>query len=93
MTEIRCKSPTCVINADQTRGRLFTPPKDSIGVESIWCPKCIEVVGHLQFYAQETADMIREKYKSYKDTNLPKEVKLFLEAYTREILKELSAEL
>lgn len=93
MTEIRCKSPTCVINADQTRGRLFTLPKDSIGVESIWCPKCIEVVGHLQFYAQETADMIRTTYKEYIDTNLPSEVKTFLEAYTREILRKLNAEL
>lgn len=92
MSEIRCTSPTCIVR-DQVRGRMFTPPEDAKGLAETWCPDCIKIVGHLQFYSQQTADMIRNIYHSYIDTNLPKEVKTFLEAYTREILKELSAEL
>lgn len=92
MSEIRCQSPICLVK-DQVRGRMFTPPTDAKGITEVWCPECIKVTTQMQFFSQETAEMIRNTYKSYIDTNLPKETKLFLQAYTQEIMKNLGAEL
>lgn len=89
---IRCQSLICIVK-DGVRGRMFEPPKDAKGVAEVWCPSCIQVTKQIQFYAGETAIMIRKVYNSYASTELPKEVKLFLKAYTGEILQNLGEEL
>lgn len=90
---IRCKSSFCITNPDGIKGRLFTPAEKAQGVAKIWCDNCMNLGKQLSFFANETANMIRRIYVSYEDTDLPKEVKLFLTAYTREIMDELGQEL
>lgn len=92
MTEIRCQSPFCIVK-DQVRGRMFEPSEDAQGLNKVWCPTCIKLGTQINFYAHETAEMIRRVYNSYAETKLPKEVKLFLEAYTNEIMQQLGEEL
>lgn len=47
----------------------------------------------MNFYANQTATMIRTVYQEYINTELPKEVKMILEQFTRELIKELGEEL
>lgn len=89
---MKCQSSICIVK-DGVRGRTFEPPKGAKGVSEIWCPVCIMITQQIQFYAGETADMVRKVYNSYVSTELPKEVKLFLKAYTAEILQNLGKEL
>lgn len=90
---MKCKSPICIQRPDQTRGREFEPPKDAQGIAKIWCPQCIELTKHLQFYARQTAEMIRAKWQAYAETELPHEVQLFMDAFVRELLLEFGEEL
>lgn len=90
---MRCKSPICIKDADGIRGREFTPSKDAQGISAIWCNQCIKLYGELSFYSQQTADMIHGIYEEYINTDLPSEVKLILEQFTREILTQLNSEL
>lgn len=89
----RCASPLCVTNPDGTKGREFTPPTNAQGVNLVWCPACLRTAQEMEFFTLQTAQMIRGVYKSYIDTELPKEVKLFLEQYTVEILRKLNQQL
>lgn len=90
---MRCQSPICITNKDGIRGREFTPPQDAQGISAIWCDQCIKLYGELSFYSQQTADMIHGIYEEYNSTDLPNEVKLILEQFTREILTQLNSEL
>lgn len=90
---MRCTSPICIINKEGIRGREFTPPEDAQGISANWCSPCIRLYGELSFYAQQTADMIRSTLEEYRNTDLPKEVLLILEQFTREILTQLNSEL
>ncbi len=92
MDEIRCKSPICIV-VNNVRGRMFTPPERAVGMSQVWCPDCIKISAQINFYAAQTANMIRGVYNSYIDTELPKEVKLILEQFVIEILKNLNEEL
>lgn len=92
MTEQHCTSSFCIVK-DGVRGRLFTPPEDAEGIAKVWCPQCIQLSTEINFFSHQTAIMIRKTYKQYMDTELPKEVKLFLEQYTRELIGLLGEEL
>lgn len=92
MNEIRCSSPTCIVQ-DGVKGRLFTPPKQAQGLAGSWCPQCIKLNGEVRFFTGQTANMIRNKYLEYHETNLPEEVKLILTQFTRELIQELGEEL
>lgn len=70
---------------------MFTP--SGTGLESIWCAECIRTGKEMQFFSSKTANMIRQNYLAYADTNLPKPVALFLKQFVIEILKELNEEL
>lgn len=89
---MRCKSPFCVVQ-DQVRGREFEPPKDAQGLASVWCPICVQLSAQIQYFSTETAQMIRGMYRAYTDTELPKEVKLILEQFARELIQMLGEEL
>lgn len=93
MNQVRCQSTFCVVNADQTRGRLFTIPENAEGITKIWCPSCLQISRQITFFSSQTADMIRQVYREYVQTNLPKEVILILEQFTREIIQQLGDEL
>lgn len=92
MSEVKCSSPICKTNADGSRGVMFTPG-DVDGIAKIWCPECIRTSTEIQFFTSNTAQMIRGVYKSYIDTELPREVKLILEQFAREIVQKLNEEL
>lgn len=87
---MRCKSPFCIIK-DNIRGREFKP--SGTGLSEVWCPACIKLQGEVQFFSSQTADMIRNTYNEYIDTDLPKEVKLILEQFTIDLLQQLNSEL
>lgn len=89
--QTRCSSPICIVQ-NSVRGRLFTPPENAKGVNAIWCPECIKITGQMNFYAHQTAEMIRGVYNQYKDTDLPKNVKLILEQFVAELLRNLNEE-
>lgn len=89
---IRCTSPICIV-IDNVRGRTFVPRENAEGVAKTWCPECIQISNQLLFFSQKTAQMIRTVYKSYIDTELPKPVKLILEQFAREVIKNLNEEL
>lgn len=89
---MRCKSPICTVK-DGVRGIEFTPAEDSQGMHRIWCPGCIRLSKELVFWSGETAEMIRDVYRAYIDTDLPREVKLILEQFAREIVQKLNEEL
>lgn len=86
---IRCSSPIC-ITQDGTKGRLFEPGK---GINAHWCKECIKLSAEMNYYANQTATMIRTVYQEYIETDLPKEVKMILEQFTRELVKQLGEEL
>jgi len=88
----RCKSQFCIVK-DGIRGREFTPPENAEGIAKVWCPDCVRMANQVTFYASRTANMVRTTYKAYVDTELPKEVKLILEQFAMEIVKELGEEL
>lgn len=90
---MRCISPICITDKEGVRGREFTPPEDAQGISANWCPQCIRLYGEISFYSQQTVNMIRSTYEEYKNTDLPKEVKLILEQFTRELLAQLNSEL
>lgn len=87
----KCNSPFCVVNKDKTRGREFEPTEEGIG--KLWCPQCVELSIQIQFFSAQTADMIRKTYKEYVETNLPKNVKLILEQFARELIGKVGEEL
>ena len=89
---IRCTSPYCIVQ-NEVRGRMFTPSDSADGLEKVYCPTCIKLGMQIQFYSTETANMIRNIYKTYANTQLPKEVKLILEQFTREIIANFGEEL
>lgn len=91
--ETRCKSPFCIVSEEGIRGRMFVPPKDGKGVAEIYCPVCLNIAKQMTFFSGQTAQMIRNVYKSYIDTELPKEVKLILEQFARELVELLGEEL
>ncbi len=91
-TTIRCQSPICKVT-DGVRGREFTIPEGATGIATKWCPLCVGISTQITFFAGQTADMIRNVYKTYIDTNLPKQVKIILEQYTKELLKNMNQEL
>lgn len=91
--KVKCKSTFCIINPDGIRGRLFTPPKDATSIAQVWCPTCIKLTSQIAFFTSETAEMIRKTYRIYTNTDLPKEVKLILEQFTREVVQNLGEEL
>lgn len=91
--ETRCKSAFCIVGREGIRGRMFVPPKDSKGLAKIYCPQCLSIAKQLTFFSGQTAQMIRNVYKSYIDTELPKEVKLILEQFARELVEQLGEEL
>jgi hypothetical protein len=90
---IRCTSPICITNKDQIKGREFEPPEKAEGLAKIWCPQCIQLSTQIQFFAGQTANMVRGIYQSYINTELPKEVKLILKQFALEILQQLGEEL
>jgi hypothetical protein len=83
-----CKNRNCAVPG----GREFTPKPGATGLEEAWCAPCIRMFGMIKFFTQETAAMIRNKYREYNDTALPKEVKLILTQFSREIIQELGEE-
>lgn len=85
-----CKSPFCIVK-DNIRGREFEP--FGTGLSEVWCAECIRLQGEVQFMANQTVDMIRTTYNEYIETDLPKEVKLILEQFTRDIIQQLGSEL
>lgn len=89
---MKCMSNFCLVT-DGIRGREFEPRENAEGLEKVWCSSCIRTSKEITFFTQQTATMIREAYKSYVDTNLPREVKLILEQFAAEIIKQLGAEL
>lgn len=89
MKMIRCSSPIC-ITQDGVKGRMFEP---GTGLNEVWCEQCIKLSAEMNFYANQTATMIRTTYQEYIETDLPKEVKLILEQFTRELIKQLGEEL
>jgi len=93
MSEVRCSSPICIVTTGGVRGRMFTPDPKAIGMATRWCPQCIRISGQMQFFSHQTAEMVRNTYEEYINTDLPAEVKLILEQFTREIIKELGEEL
>lgn len=93
MSEIRCTSPICIVGTDGVRGRLFTPPESAQGLGQSWCPQCLKISSEMQFFSTQTAQMIRNIYRGYAETDLPKNIKLILEQFTREIIKQLNEEL
>lgn len=93
MNEIRCTSPICITRPDGIKGRLFVPPANAEGMAKLWCPDCIQLGNQLTFYANQTANMIKKVYHDYVVTELPKEVKLILEQFAREIVEALGGEL
>lgn len=93
MEEIRCKSTFCIVTPDSIRGRMFTPPEGGDPLTQVWCQHCIKIGKQLAFFSSRTAQMIRDTYKTYNDTNLPKEVKLILEQFSRELITNLGEEL
>lgn len=90
---IKCSARFCTLNPDGTRGRTFTPPPNAQGVEAVWCSDCIKLANEVKFFTGQTANMIREKWRAYDDTNLPHNVKIFMEQFVKEILMELGEEL
>lgn len=88
----RCKCTICIVK-DGVRGRMFTPPEGAKGVYKVWCGQCIRLSAEMNFYASQTAQMVRSIYATYVDTELPKEVKLILEQFTREVMQQLNEEL
>lgn len=86
---MRCLSPFCITNKDGVKGREFEPREDAKGVEETWCPSCVALTRQVQFFATQTAAMIRSKYQEYNDTNLPTNVKLILTQFARELITEL----
>lgn len=93
MNEERCKSQFCIVGADGVRGRVFTPPENANGLAKLWCPGCLSIGKQITFFSSQTAEMIRNVYKSYDDTELPKEVKLILTQFATELVKNLGEEL
>lgn len=93
MSEVRCKSTFCIVNPEGIRGRMFTPPEGADGLAKIWCPNCVKIGKQLTFFSAQTAQMIRDTYKVYIATDLPKEVKLILEQFTMELVQQLGEEL
>jgi hypothetical protein len=89
----RCKSTFCITNPEGVRGREFTPPENAEGLAKIWCPDCVKIGKQLTFYASQTAQMIRNIYASYDNTELPKDAMLLVTQFAREIVKELGEEL
>lgn len=89
---MRCTSPFC-IKQDEIRGREFEKAESAEGLSTIWCPKCIELSAEIQFFSAQTATMVRDTYKSYIETNLPKEVKLILEQFAQELMRSFGEEL
>jgi hypothetical protein len=90
---IRCKSPLCIKNEEGIRGRLFEPPKNAEGIATQWCSTCIKLSTQIQFFATQTIEMIRKRWSVYEKTELPKEVKLFMTQFCRELINELGGEL
>lgn len=90
MDKIRCTSPLC-ITENGVKGRLFTP-SDIEGLAQVWCPECIKLQKQLVFFSQQTAEMIAITYSTYINTALPKDVKLVLRQFTRELLQQLGIE-
>lgn len=89
---MRCTSNFCIVQ-EGVRGREFTPPEDAKGLSKVWCPHCITIGKQVTFFSSQTAQMVRETYNSYIDTNLPQNVKLILEQFSREVIQQLGEEL
>lgn len=89
----RCTSSFCVMKEDGVRGREFEPSDKAEGLSKVWCSDCIKLGKQITFFSRQTSEMIRSVYRSYIETNLPKEVKLFLEQFSREIMENLGEEL
>jgi hypothetical protein len=85
-----CTSPFCIIQ-NGVRGRDFEPTLEGIGRN--WCPQCVDLTIKTQFFSAQTANMIRAIYQTYIETDLPKEVKMILEQFTRELMTNLDSEL
>lgn len=90
---MRCQSPICITNDKGIKGREFTPPPTAEGMAKLWCPQCLKLNNTLVFFSQQTANMVRETYSEYINTDLPKEVKMILEQFAREIVEKLNQEL
>lgn len=93
MPQVRCKSTFCITNTEGIKGREFTPPANATGLAKLWCAQCMNIGKQLTFFASETSQMIRNTYAAYNNTNLPKEVKLILTQFAREIIEQLGEEL
>lgn len=87
---MRCKSTFCIVK-DNIRGREFEP--FGTGLSEVWCKECIKLQGEVSFFSSQTADMVRTTYNEYMETELPKEVKLILEQFTADIIRQLGGEL
>lgn len=88
----RCSSPYC-IEVDGLKGRPFEVDEDTRDLSGMWCTNCIKLGNEIRLFSGLTIDMIRATYTEYADTNLPREVKLFMEQYTRELIGKLGGEL
>lgn len=88
----RCKSPFC-ITENGLKGREFTPADNAVGIDAEWCPECLRTGTEIKFFTTQTAAMIRNKWREYDATALPKEVKLFMDAFVAELIRELGEEL
>jgi hypothetical protein len=93
MEKQRCRSPYCITDEQGLKGRLFTPPPGAQGIGIEWCPACIAIGTQVKFFSGETAKMIRNKWREYEDTELPKEVKTFMRVFVSELCAELGEEL
>lgn len=92
MTEKRCTSQFC-ITQNGLKGRLFTPAEGAKGLDAAWCSECLRLVAHTQYFAHETADMIRRKYREYRPEDLPPQVSGMLKQFASELINELGEEL
>lgn len=92
-TNKRCRSPYCITGADGVKGRVFTPPENATGLSAIWCEHCVKIGSQLQFFAAETAGMIRRKYHEMRPDDLPVKERTLLTAFVRDLLLEFGEEL
>lgn len=93
MEKKRCRSPYCITDNQGLKGRTFTPPPGAQGVSLDWCPACIAIGTQVKFFTSETTKMIRNKWRQYEETDLPREIKLFMRQFVVEICAEMGEEL
>lgn len=75
---MKCQSSFCTVQGGrEIQGGQF-------------CKPCLRLMYQVDYFTSQTAQMIRNKWREYSQTDLPREVKIFMRVFVEEILNEMN---